>query len=160
MKTCPYCSEEIQDEAIKCKFCDEWLNKKQVNEVAKNDNVDRNLSTSQLNTSGQGENAVIPEEIKKWNWGAALMGYIWGFAHKKVGITIIAYITSGIIPFSGIAWLIVFGIKGNEWAWRNNKYESVDQFLKKQAVWRNWGIGLISFAVLIMLIFTVAPLFN
>ena len=36
MKKCPFCAEEIQDDAIKCRFCGEWLDKLTSGQQAEN----------------------------------------------------------------------------------------------------------------------------
>ena len=33
------------------------------------------------NTSGRGQMSVISPEIKGWNWGALILGWIWGIGN-------------------------------------------------------------------------------
>jgi hypothetical protein len=90
------------------------------------------------NRSGEGKNSVIPKEIKKWNWGAAGLTWIWGVYHG-VWVAMIVLV-SAKIPFASLIVTIFLGIKGNELAWKAKKYESVEKFLAAQNKWKKWGI--------------------
>ncbi len=89
------------------------------------------------NTSGQGKTAIVPYEIKGWNWGAFLLGWIWGIGNH-VWIALLS-----AIPYVGWVMEIVLGLKGNEWAWRNKKWDSVEHFKRTQRTWTKWGVGLV-----------------
>lgn len=102
------------------------------------------------NTSGMGVNAQIPTEIKGWSWGAFFLNWIWGLFNN----TFIALLT--LVPCVGWVMAFVLGVKGNEWAWRNKKWESVERFKQVQRYWA-WGglalvIGWILFAMLLVFI--------
>ena len=88
-------------------------------------------------TSGQGSLAMIPEEIRGWNWGAFVLCWIWGIGNK-VWIALLA-----LLPFVGFIMNIVLGIKGNEWAWRNKKWDSVANFKTTQRTWAIVGLVLL-----------------
>jgi hypothetical protein len=91
------------------------------------------------NTSGQGAQSAIPSEIKGWSWGALLMNWVWGLFNG----TYIALLM--FVPFVNFAMLFVLGAKGNEWAWRNKKWDSVEHF---RSVQRKWAIA--GFVILVV----------
>ncbi|OYT90748.1 MAG: ribonuclease G [Burkholderiales bacterium PBB3] len=84
------------------------------------------------NTSGQGKESIVPEEIKGWNWGAMLMNWVWGLFNG----TFIALLM--FVPFVNFVMFFMLGAKGNEWAWRNKKWDSVEHF---KSVQRKWAIA-------------------
>ena len=92
------------------------------------------------NTSGQGKSAIVPVEIKGWNWGAFLLNWIWAIGNNTwIGLL-------ALIPYIGFVMAIILGIKGKEWAWKNKKWESVDHFQRVQKKWTYWGVGIILFS--------------
>ncbi len=121
-------------------------------------------TTNLANNSGEGSASPVLDIVaKKFNWGAFLLNWVWGLGNRSF-ITLIIFPVSyilGLIPYVG--WLfglgccIWFGIKGNEWAWQNKRWESIEHF---HSVQKKWAIGGIIFFVsivllLILLIFAI-----
>ncbi|MFT5180083.1 MAG: hypothetical protein ACI9GH_000402 [Candidatus Paceibacteria bacterium] len=89
----------------------------------------------------------IPEEIKGWNWGAFLFNWIWGIGNK----TYIALFS--LVPIVGIVMMFYLGFKGNELAWKNNDWKSIEDFKYAQKKWSTTSIAVIIIFILFVLIF-------
>ena len=72
-----------------------------------------------------------------WNWGAFLLGWLWAFAHRVWVPGIL-----GLVPGLNFAMMPVFGLKGNEWAWRNRKWSSVSEFQQSERSWARTGAAI------------------
>jgi len=105
------------------------------------------------NTSGQDKSAIIPQEIQGWNWGAFFLGWIWGVGNN-VWIALLQLIP---IPFFDFIWAIVLGVKGNGWAWRKKKWDSIEHFKSTQRKWGIAGVAVFIVSVIIILIAIVVP---
>ena len=93
-----------------------------------------NGPTTGQNNSGTGSAAVLPPELRGLNWGAFLMSWIWAIAHSTwIGLLCFC------IPFMPLVLLI----KGNEYAWQNRRWDSVEQFQAVQKKWATWGIAIL-----------------
>ena len=130
MPFCPKCGKEVSEGFMFCPECGQRLK----------------VGVTPENTSGQGKLATVPEEVKGWSWGAFCLTWIWGICNS-VWIALLC-----LIPFFNLAWAIVLGVQGNEWAWRNKKWDSIEHFKSTQ---RGWNIaGIVVFAISIVAIAT------
>lgn len=93
------------------------------------------------NTSGGGKDTFVPEDARRWNWGAFLLSWIWGIGNR----TYIAFLA--FVPVIGLVMPFVLGAKGSRWAWQNKRWESLEHFRRVQRRWA-WG-GLASLAAVL-----------
>lgn len=94
------------------------------------------------NTSGQGPGAAVPQEIQGLNWGGFFWNWIWAI-FNNAGIV---WIIVGLL-FSPVASIYLL-IKGNELAWQNKQWASVEAFKSTQRKWAIAGLILIGLSVL------------
>lgn len=84
----------------------------------------------------------IPAEIKGWNWGAFFLNWIWGLFNN----TFIALLC--FIPCLNVIMPFVLGFKGNEWAWKNKNWESIEAFKATQRKWALAGLAVFTLVLL------------
>lgn len=79
------------------------------------------------------EGSEMEKEISRWNWGAFFLNWVWGIFNKSY------FALLALIPYLGIIWAFVCGLKGNEWAWENNNWKDIEQFNAVQKKWALYG---------------------
>jgi len=130
---CPKCGKEVSEDTKFCPQCGQNLK----------------VEVTSDNTSGQGESAAVPEEVKGWSWGGFILTWIWGVCNGVL-ISLLC-----LIPVFGIVWAFVLGAKGKEWSWRYKKWDSVEHFKNTQ---RPWDIaGIVLFAIAMVALIAVIP---
>ena len=132
MPFCRDCGGEITSDAKYCPHCGKST-------VSGKEVLSSDLT--EQNTLGTGNQAVIPPEIKGWNWGAFFLNWIWGLRNR----TYIALLC--LIPFVSFVMVFILGAKGSEWSWKNQKWDSIEQFKNSQRRWAIWG-AVIFFTIL------------
>ena len=94
-------------------------------------------TSSRQSTQGVTSTNVVPQEIKKWNWGAFCFNWLWGVFNGVYWPLVL--IVVNFIPYIGpvisLGICIALGINGSEWAWKGKSWSSVEEFKRVQHKW-------------------------
>lgn len=84
---------------------------------------------------------TVPDDIRGWSWGAFGLNGIWGLGNRTYSALF------AFIPLINIVMIIILGLNGRRWAWKNRDWESTEHFERVQ---RKWDLaGKITFGVYI-----------
>ncbi|GEM_PF-6541679 len=99
------------------------------------------------------KNGSVPKEIQVWNWGATYSSYIWAGSYGLWSIWWSVLLMP--IPIINILILVVFGLQGNKWAWKAQKWESVEKFIESQNKWSTNPLALFFFIDLVIFLLLI-----
>jgi hypothetical protein len=119
-------------------------------------------------SNSSGTQGDVPVEIDrlKWNWGAFMFNRFWVYYHGMsalgsilwvsfLGLRLVHLVMPGPLGsgFVCLYWLANFGVSvylgmnGHRMAWRNRRFDSIQQYFAVQRAWMIggfvlWGVGL------------------
>jgi hypothetical protein len=86
---------------------------------------------------GQPKDTPIPPHLRRWNWGAFLLNWIWGLGNSTfIALLMFVPLVNFVMPF-------VLGAKGSEWAWKNRLWEDEEHFVRVQRNWARAGLAML-----------------
>jgi hypothetical protein len=128
---CPACNTSVSSQAISCPRCGQPLSNRS----------NGSPGAIAVNDSGKGKLSTMPAALSGFNWGAFLFGPFWAvFNNTWIGLL-------ALIPGIGFIVQIILGVKGNEWAWQNRRWDSIEHFFGAQRNWALWGAVLLATVV-------------
>jgi hypothetical protein len=81
-------------------------------------------------------------ELKRWNWGAFGLSWIWGIAHRRP-IALLVFVP--VVGWFGMPFIL--GRMGNRWAWRSRHWSNPETFRRSQRAWAQAALSLWSAAL-------------
>ncbi len=101
------------------------------------------------NTSGAGDAAYVPPQIQGWNWGAFLLNWVWALFNLSGGKAALSILIMFFVPLGNIVWAIMLGVKGNEWAWREKRWQNLEHFRTVQRKWTVAGVIVLAASIVL-----------
>ena len=129
---CANCGKENGTDSSQCQWCG-YVFPLSANQPASIPTISQTPAPVSTNPNSTDS---IPEVIRGWSWGAFLWTWIWSIGNKTwIGLL-------ALLPIPGIAFLmaIILGLNGREWAWKNNHWNSVEDFQRAQRNWTKWWL--------------------
>lgn len=102
---------------------------------------------------GLGTHSMLPPELKKFNWGTFLWGWIWCIGNRVWWALAVSLLLSLFVGPFVLIFNVYLGFLGNELAWKAKVWSSPEHFQEVQHKWAKWGVVfLVAWLVLWVLI--------